>query len=262
MGTNLTFHDSHLVTRETREEIHGQKGFTIWLTGLSASGKSTIAVELEHELLTKRGVAAYRLDGDNIRMGLNKGLGFTAEDRTENIRRIGHVAKLFADSNMIAIASFISPYAEDRQAVRDVHALSPEGKETDKQLRFIEVYVKVNVETAAERDPKGLYAKALAGEIQHFTGVSPDAPYFAPKNPEILLENDNLKIKDAVKQIMDYLDEQKLLPTPAQALEAAAKKITSIAQNIPAAPAPAAPEATEVPATTEIPVVSEAPAAN
>ena len=191
-ATNITWHEGN-VTREERQKNLGQKGCTLWMTGLSASGKSTIAVALEQVLL-QRGKHAYRLDGDNIRMGLNKNLGFSAEDRAENIRRIGEVAKLFTDAGVIAITSFISPYKKDRDAVR---ALNKPGE-------FIEVYVNVSLATAEQRDPKGLYKKARAGQIKGFTGI--DDPYEAPEKPEIVIETERTKPEDAAKQILAYLE--------------------------------------------------------
>jgi adenylylsulfate kinase len=191
-GTNLTWHEGD-VTREDRHKLLQQKGAIVWMTGLSAAGKSTIAVELE-KLLLERHKHAYRLDGDNIRMGLNKGLGFSAEDRAENIRRIGEVAKLFADSGTIAITSFISPYKKDRDAVR---AGSKPGD-------FIEVYVHVSLEGAEKRDPKGLYKKARAGQIKGFTGI--DDPYEAPEKPEILIETEKLAVRQAAETIYKYLE--------------------------------------------------------
>src|SRR6201996_6418085 len=173
-ATNITWHEG-TVSRQERQTLLNQKGVVVWMTGLSASGKSTIACILE-QMLLERHKHAYRLDGDNIRMGLNKGLGFSAEDRAENIRRIGEVAKLFADSGTIAITSFISPYKKDRDAVR---AGSKPGD-------FIEVYVHVSLEGAEKRDPKGLYKKARAGQIKGFTGI--DDPYEAPEKPELLIE--------------------------------------------------------------------------
>src|SRR5437764_2591512 len=158
-ATNVTWHEGS-VTRGEREQLLGQKGVTVWMTGLSASGKSTIACILEQLLLHKK-KHAYRLDGDNIRHGLNKNLGFSAEDRAENIPRIGEVAKLFTDAGVIAITSFISPYKKDRDAVRA--SLNPSG--------FIEVYVQVSLETAEQRDPKGLYKKARAGQITGSTAT-------------------------------------------------------------------------------------------
>jgi adenylylsulfate kinase len=191
-ATNVTWHEGS-VTRDERERLLGQKGVTVWMTGLSASGKSTIAVILEQMLLHKK-KHAYRLDGDNIRMGLNKNLGFSAEDRAENIRRIGEVAKLFTDAGVIAITSFISPYKKDRDAVR---ALNKPGE-------FIEVYVNVSLATAEQRDPKGLYKKARAGQIKGFTGI--DDPYEAPEKPEIVIETERTKPEDAAKQILAYLE--------------------------------------------------------
>jgi adenylylsulfate kinase len=152
-ATNITWHGG-AVTHDDRQRLLGQRGVTLWLTGLSAAGKSTIAVILE-KMLVERGRLAYRLDGDNVRHGLNKNLGFSADDRAENIRRVGEVAKLFADAGVITIASFISPYRADRDSVRELHATGD----------FVEVYVKVSVEAAERRDPKGLDKKARAGEI-------------------------------------------------------------------------------------------------
>jgi adenylylsulfate kinase len=162
-STNITWHEGH-ISRRDREKLLGQRGATVWLTGLSGSGKSTIAVAAEGALV-ERGRVAYVLDGDNIRHGLNKNLGFSPEDRTENIRRIGEVARLFTDAGVIVFSSFISPYRADRDAVR---ALMGEGD-------FIEVHVDASVETCEGRDVKGLYRKARAGEIPEFTGIS--APY-------------------------------------------------------------------------------------
>jgi adenylylsulfate kinase len=191
-ATNITWHEGS-VTRDERQTLLNQKGVTVWMTGLSASGKSTIAVILEQMLLHKK-KHAYRLDGDNIRMGLNKNLGFSAEDRAENIRRIGEVAKLFTDAGVIAITSFISPYKKDRDAVR----ASMKGGE------FIEVYVQVSLEAAEKRDPKGLYKKARAGQLKGFTGI--DDPYEAPEKPEILIETEKTSAGDAAKQILAYLE--------------------------------------------------------
>src|SRR6476646_2533837 len=186
-ATNVTWHEGS-VTREERERLLGQKGVTVWMTGLSASGKSTIAVILEQMLLHKK-KHAYRLDGDNIRMGLNKNLGFSAEDRAENIRRIGEVAKLFSDAGVIAITSFISPYRKDRDAVRA----------NMKPGEFIEVYVNVSLEGAEKRNPKGLYKKAraavAAGKGMGFTGI--DDPYEAPDKPEIVIDTEKGKPEDA-----------------------------------------------------------------
>ena len=192
-ATNVTWHEGS-VTRDERHALLGQKGTVVWMTGLSASGKSTIAVILE-QLLLHQGKHAYRLDGDNIRMGLNKNLGFTAEDRAENIRRIGEVAKLFADAGTIAITSFISPYKADRDAVR---AGSAKGE-------FVEVYVKASLEAAEARDPKGLYKKARAGQIKGFTGI--DDPYEPPTDPEILVDTEQTTPEESAKQILAYLEQ-------------------------------------------------------
>ncbi len=190
--TNITWH-SGAVSRQERQKLLNQRGVTVWMTGLSASGKSTIAVILEQMLLHRR-KHAYRLDGDNIRMGLNKNLGFSAEDRAENIRRIGEVAKLFTDAGVIAITSFISPYKKDRDAVR---ASSKPGE-------FIEVYVNVSLAAAEKRDPKGLYKKARAGQIKGFTGI--DDPYEAPDKAEIVIDTETTPAPEAAQQILAYLE--------------------------------------------------------
>src|SRR5919109_282246 len=191
-ATNITWHEGS-VSRQEREQLLNQKGVTVWMTGLSASGKSTIACILEQMLLHKK-KHAYRLDGDNIRHGLNKNLGFSAEDRAENIRRIGEVAKLFTDAGVIAITSFISPYKKDRDAVRA-------GM---KQGEFIEVYIKVSLETAEKRDPKGLYKKARAGQLKGFTGI--DDPYEAPEKAEIVIDTESIPADAAATRIMAYLE--------------------------------------------------------
>jgi len=198
-ATNITWHEG-AVTAQERHKNMNQTGVTIWMTGLSASGKSTVAVALEQVLL-QRGKHAYRLDGDNIRHGMNKNLGFSAEDRAENIRRIGEVAKLFTDAGIITIASFISPYAADRDNVRKLHA--------DAGLVFIEVYVDCPLEEAEKRDPKGLYKKARAGEIKGFTGI--DDPYEAPKNPELHLPTHQFSVADSVQAVLDLLEEKGML---------------------------------------------------
>src|SRR5580693_8591861 len=193
-ATNITWHEGS-VSREERQQLLGQKGVTVWMTGLSASGKSTIACILEQMLLHKK-KHAYRLDGDNIRMGLNKNLGFSVEDRAENNRRIGEVAKLFTDSGVIAITSFISPYRKDRDAVR---AGCKPGE-------FIEVYVNVSLAAAEKRDPKGLYKKARAGQLKGFTGI--DDPYEAPEKPEIVIDTESTQAGDAASQILKYLEDR------------------------------------------------------
>ncbi|KAL1599724.1 Adenylyl-sulfate kinase [Paraconiothyrium brasiliense] len=204
--SNITWHPS--LSRSERNTYRKQRGFTIWFTGLSASGKSTIATALEQHLL-HLGLAAYRLDGDNVRFGLNKDLGFDEKSRNENIRRIAEVAKLFADSSTIAITSFISPYKADRQQARELHAAQQSAHPDDEPLAFIEVFVDLPLEVAEARDPKGLYKKAREGKIPEFTGIS--APYEAPENPEIKIQSDKTSVEDAVRQIVDYLEKQGLL---------------------------------------------------
>ncbi|KAI1467461.1 adenylylsulfate kinase [Daldinia caldariorum] len=206
MATNITWHPS--LSRRERFALRGQRGFTLWFTGLSASGKSTVATALEQHLL-HLGVAAYRLDGDNVRFGLNRDLGFSEAHRQENIRRIGEVAKLFADSAQVAITSFISPFRADRQLARDLHAASAHG--ADDPLPFVEVYVDVPIEVAEQRDPKGLYKKARAGEIKEFTGIS--SPYEAPENPEIIIRTHENSVEECVAQIVQWLEEKDLIPT-------------------------------------------------
>jgi len=197
-ATNIVWHPG-AVTRADREELNGHRGCTVWLTGLSGSGKSTIAVALEKELWG-RGVRAYILDGDNIRHGLNKNLGFSPTDRTENIRRIGEVAKLFTDAGMVALTAFISPYRADRDQVR---AIMRPGD-------FIEVFVDCPVETCEERDVKGLYKKARAGEIPEFTGVS--APYEPPLQPELVIRTRDQSVEASVAQILACLEQRGLIP--------------------------------------------------
>jgi adenylylsulfate kinase len=198
-ATNITWHEGH-VSRAERAAVLKQKGATLWFTGLSGSGKSTIAFTLEHALV-QRGRLAYVLDGDNIRHGLNKNLGFSAADRTENIRRIGEVAKLFADAGLLTMTSFISPYRADRDLVRTLHA---EGN-----LPFIEVHVNTPIETCEQRDPKGLYKKARAGQLKNFTGI--DDPYEAPLKPELTLDATNTSPQEATVQLLAYLEKQGLL---------------------------------------------------
>jgi adenylylsulfate kinase len=198
-ATNITWHEGH-VTREERGQLLKQKGATLWFTGLSGSGKSTIAFTLEHALV-QRGRLAYVLDGDNIRHGLNKNLGFSAADREENIRRIGEVAKLFADCGVIAMTSFISPYRKDRDIVRALHAA---GK-----LPFIEVFVNTPIATCEQRDPKGLYKKARAGELKNFTGI--DDPYEEPLHPELCIDATNTSPQQAAVMLIEYLEKQGLL---------------------------------------------------
>jgi adenylylsulfate kinase len=199
-ATNITWHEGH-VTREERAGLLKQKGATLWFTGLSGSGKSTFAFTLEHALV-QRGHLAYVLDGDNIRHGLNKNLGFSATDREENIRRIGEVARLFADCGVITMTSFISPYRKDRDNVRALHAA---GK-----LPFIEVFVNTPISTCEQRDPKGLYKKARAGELKGFTGV--DDPYEAPANPELTLDATGTSPQQGAVRLIEYLEQQGIIP--------------------------------------------------
>jgi adenylylsulfate kinase len=198
-ATNITWHEGH-VLRDERAALLRQKGATIWFTGLSGSGKSTIAFTLEHALV-QRGHLAYVLDGDNIRHGLNKNLGFSAADREENIRRIGEVAKLFADCGVLTMTSFISPYRKDRDNVRALHVAG--------QLPFIEVHVATPIETCEQRDPKGLYKKARAGQLKGFTGI--DDPYEAPLQPELTLDATATSPQEAVVLLVAYLEKQGIL---------------------------------------------------
>jgi adenylylsulfate kinase len=201
-ATNITWHEGH-VSREERNRLLQQRGATLWFTGLSGSGKSTIAFTLEHALV-QRGHLVYVLDGDNIRHGLNKNLGFSAADREENIRRIGEVAKLFADCGIVTMTSFISPYRKDRDGVRALHAAG--------QIPFIEVYVNTPIETCEKRDPKGLYKKARAGELKNFTGI--DDPYEAPVNPELCLDATVTSPQDATVLLLKYLEKHGILGQP------------------------------------------------
>jgi adenylylsulfate kinase len=198
-ATNITWHEGH-VTRDERNALLKQKGCTIWFTGLSGSGKSTIAYTLEHALV-QRGHLAYVLDGDNIRHGLNKNLGFSAADREENIRRIGEVAKLFADAGVITMTSFISPYRKDRDAVRALHEAG--------QVPFLEIHANTPIETCEQRDPKGLYKKARAGQLKNFTGI--DDPYEAPLKAELTIDATGTSPQDAAVQILQYLEKQGLV---------------------------------------------------
>jgi adenylylsulfate kinase len=183
-----------LVTKDERERAVGHKGCTIWLTGLSASGKSTIASALEQVLLGN-GVIAYRLDGDNVRHGLNQNLGFSPEDRDENIRRISEVAKLFADACVVVITAFISPYRGAREMAREIHSKAG--------IPFIEVYVECSLEEAERRDPKGLYKMAREGKIKDFTGI--DAPYEPPERPELTLNTEEMGVTACVERIIRHM---------------------------------------------------------
>ncbi|MGY0411813.1 adenylyl-sulfate kinase [Staphylococcus sp. mip270_02] len=188
---NITWHASE-VTKEERQQRKNHKSAVIWFTGLSGSGKSTISVALEKVLYDQQ-VHTYRLDGDNVRHGLNKNLGFSPDDRTENIRRIGEVSKLMVDAGLVTVTAFISPYQADRDVVRELLA----------EDEFIEVYTSCSLDECEARDPKGLYQKARNGEIQGFTGIN--APYEEPQNPEIVIDTEQYSVEDAVTQIIDYL---------------------------------------------------------
>ncbi|KHF41785.1 adenylyl-sulfate kinase [Halalkalibacter okhensis] len=196
-GHNIVWHET-TIKKEERQERNGHKSAILWFTGLSGAGKSTLANALEHQLFLE-GKNSYVLDGDNVRHGLNKGLGFSDEDRKENIRRIGEVAKLFVDAGTIVCTAFISPFKEDRDRIRD---LVEEGE-------FIEVYVRCSLETCEERDPKGLYKKARAGEIPEFTGIS--SPYEEPDAPEIIVESDKQTVEESVNVIVAYLKDKNIL---------------------------------------------------
>lgn len=198
-ATNIQWSEG-LLDRERRWQHLNCKGCTLWLTGLPASGKSTIASATERALI-EMGIHAYRLDGDNIRHGLNKNLGFSREDREENIRRIGEVSKLFADSGCVAITAFISPYIADRDNARRMHEASNIG--------FLEVLVDAPLEVCERRDPKGQYKKARAGEIKGFTGV--DDPYEPPPKPDLVLKTAESNVKACVRAVLDLLRERKIL---------------------------------------------------
>ncbi|WP_436888600.1 adenylyl-sulfate kinase [Mammaliicoccus sciuri] len=196
-STNITWHDSE-VTKAQRQERNGHKSVVIWFTGLLGSGKSTISVALEKALF-EQNITSYRLDGDNIRHGLNQNLGFSPEDRKENIRRIGEVGKLMVDAGVVTMTAFISPYEEDRNTVRDI---LEDGE-------FIEVYTKCSLDECESRDPKGLYKKARSGEIKEFTGIN--APYEEPSNPEIIIDTENESVEESVEKIVAYLKENQYL---------------------------------------------------
>ncbi len=228
LATQIKWHEGH-VTRTERSQLLRQQGCTLWFTGLSGSGKSTLAVALE-QVLIRNGHAAYVLDGDNIRFGLNSapktllesrgyseasakrfGLGFSAEDREENIRRIGEVAKLFADAGLIAITSFISPYRKDRDAARRIHEQNKSGP-----IPFVEIYVNTPIEVCEQRDPKGLYKQArdavAQGKGMGFTGV--DDPYEPPLNPELTIDCSSRSTQELVLEIVRYLEHRQLLAAP------------------------------------------------
>jgi adenylyl-sulfate kinase len=191
--TNITWHGGHL-SRDERWAALGHPGVTVWLTGLSGSGKSTIAVAAEAELLGA-GRSAYVLDGDNLRHGLNAGLGFSAADRDENVRRVGEVALLMADSGTVALVSLVSPFRAGRDRARRAH--------DEAGVAFLEVFVDTPLEECRRRDPKGLYAKAAAGEIKGFTGI--DSPYEAPMNPDLRIATSEVALDEAVRQVLGLI---------------------------------------------------------
>lgn len=191
---NIVWHHAY-ITKEDRHRLNGHKSAILWFTGFSGAGKSTLSVAVEKEL-HHRGIRTYVLDGDNIRHGLNKNLGFSVEDRQENIRRIGEVSKLFVDAGIMTLTAFISPYWKDREMVRRL--VGPD--------EFVEIYVKCSLEECEKRDPKGLYKKARKGEIKGFTGI--DAPYEAPINPELIVETDKESLQQSVAKILYFLEEK------------------------------------------------------
>ena len=197
MSSNVVWHH-HPVDQSVRADQKNQRPVVIWFTGLSASGKSTLAGALER-ILTLQGYHTYLLDGDNVRHGLNRDLGFSAADREENIRRVGELAKLMADAGLIVLTAFISPFTADRTFAREI---VPDGQ-------FVEVFVDASLDECRRRDPKGLYDKASRGEIKDFTGI--DSPYEVPENPEIRIDSDNLSVAQAINQILAYLDAQGVL---------------------------------------------------
>ena len=194
---HITWHESE-VTKAQRQTRNGHQSVLIWFTGLSGSGKSTVSGALEKALF-EDGKQTYRLDGDNVRHGLNKNLGFSPEDRQENIRRIGEVGKLMVDSGAITVTAFISPYKQDRDNVRQLF----------EEQEFVEVYTQCSIETCEQRDPKGLYKKARTGEIPEFTGIS--APYEPPENPEIIIDTEDNSVEASVNQILNYLKEHRYI---------------------------------------------------
>lgn len=195
MANNIIKHN-YAITRQQREEVNKHQSFVLWFTGLSGSGKSTIANEVEKELFQK-GYLTYALDGDNIRNGINKDLGFTPEDRKENLRRIAEVAKLFVDAGIITLAAFISPTLKDRKRIKNII-----GKEN-----FYEIYIDTPLEICEQRDPKGLYKKARAGEIKNFTGI--DAPYEPPENPDLHIKTANAPLESCVKKVITFVEQKK-----------------------------------------------------
>ncbi|KAA0564269.1 adenylyl-sulfate kinase [Rossellomorea aquimaris] len=194
---NIKWHEGKVV-KSNRHQLHGHNSALLWFTGLSGSGKSTISVEVEKSL-HEDGIHTYRLDGDNIRHGLNQDLSFSIEDRKENIRRVGEVSKLFVDAGVLTLAAFISPFKEDRAFVRSLL----------QQQEFIEIYVHASVKTCIQRDPKGLYERVVKGEIKDFTGI--DSPYEIPESPEIIVDTECQSIEESVEQIVQYLKNKNLI---------------------------------------------------
>ena len=194
---NISWHDS-IITKTERREQNGHSSFVLWFTGLSGSGKSTLANAVS-KVMFDRQIRSYLLDGDNVRFGLNQDLGFSAEDRTENIRRIGEVAKLFVESGQVVLTAFISPFEKDRNQVRQLL----EKKE------FVEIFVKCPIEECEKRDPKGQYLKARMGKIAGFTGI--DSPYEEPVKPELIIETDKYSLEQCVAQVMTYLEKEQLI---------------------------------------------------
>lgn len=193
MANNIIRHE-YSVSKGDREKAHNHRAFVLWFTGLSGSGKSTIASAVEHELF-KMGMNTYSLDGDNIRSGINKGLGFSKEDRTENLRRIAEVARLFIDAGTITLAAFISPTQKDRTMVKEIV-----GREN-----FYEIFIDTPLEICEQRDPKGLYKKARAGEIKDFTGI--DAHYEPPQNPDLHIQTDGNSLESCVKKVITFVEQ-------------------------------------------------------
>ncbi|WP_409272092.1 adenylyl-sulfate kinase [Neobacillus sp. SCS-31] len=197
MSEHIVWHPTAM-TKTDRQNLNGHKSFVLWFTGLSGSGKSTLANEVDRQLFSM-GVRSYVLDGDNIRHGLNKGLGFSKEDRIENIRRIGEVSRLFVDSGLVVLTAFISPFREDRNRVRQ---LFEPGE-------FIEVFANCPLEVCEKRDVKGLYKKARRGEIRDFTGI--DSPYEAPLDPELIIDTSAASVEDCAKRVIRYLQNNGLI---------------------------------------------------
>jgi len=193
MNKNNTFQKGY-ITRSDRETLVSQKGAAIWFTGISGSGKSSIAIELEKRLY-ERGILSYRLDGDNLRLGINNNLGFSEQDRSENVRRVGEMSKILCDVGVLVLSSLISPYGSDRDRVRALHEESG--------IHFIEVFVDCSLEGAEQRDPKGLYSKARANKIKNFTAV--DHPYEAPRNPDLHFDTESMSLEQEVAELIDCM---------------------------------------------------------